>query len=465
MLDDHGMIPSYFAILSKSFSFALLIVFALYILAYISWIDLGYALSSSKNTNNIELEENLEIIDTIPFNNTSLSSIVVDTLRNLVYVSANPVYPYDNTTFSCTEEEKKENNSDSLPTILNSISACSAIYVIDGDSGQIKNIIRLRPGELIRDIDINPHSGKIYAAGEYNYLGNDSYADVDGRTIQYEDDVVYIIDEAAGPPTGNEITRIKLYGEVDDGKEGDMSSIAVDTHTNTIYAGIRYFMGGREGVFVIYDSNDTIDGSNNININNNNTIKISNLEFIPLGETGPDQIIVGNNTTTTTITNTVYASLKYDDFIALIDGSNKTVKKQVILQDPRAMSLNPTNNLLYVASGDSYWFNIINTTTNEVIAANKQISYPIASVTNNITGKVYVVECHRCNVFDLINGSSIYELFSNGSTVTWRTYEDIDIEENGLAINPFTNRLYAIGNDIQSGRSNLYVIDISSSSQ
>jgi len=125
------------------------------------------------------------------------------------------------------------------------------------------------------------------------------------------------------------------------------------------------------------------------------------------------------------------------------------------------MSFNPTNNLLYVASGDSYWFNVIDTTTNEVIAANKQISYPIASVTNKITGKVYVVECRQCNIFDLTNGNSIYELFSNGSAITWKTYENIDIEENGLAINPFTNRLYAIGTDVQSGRSNLYVIDIS----
>jgi hypothetical protein len=451
------MIYGYFIILRKSFSFAfVLIVFALYILAYISWIELGYTLSSSNNTNSIELEGNLEIINTIPFNNASLSSVVVDTLSNLVYVSANPSYPYDNTTFFCREE----NNGDSLP-ILNSISVCSAIYVIDGDSGQTNDIIRMRPGELIRDIDINPHLGKIYAAGEYDYLENDSYAD-GGEPIQYEDDVVYMIDDAASS-TGNEITRIRLYGEVDDGKEGDMSSIAVDTQTNTIYAGIRYFMGGREGVFVIYDSNNNnnvIDSSSSTN-----TINMSNLEFIPLGETGPDQIIVSNNITTTTAANIIYASLKYDDFIALIDGSNKTVKEQIILQDPRAMSLNPTNNLLYVASGDSYWFNVIDTTTNEVIAANKQISYPIASVTNNMTGKVYVVECHQCNVFDLTNGSSIYELFSNGSTVTWRTYEDIDIEENGLAINPFTNRLYAIGTDVQSGRSNLYVMDISSQSQ
>lgn len=37
---------------------------------------------------------------------------------------------------------------------------------------------------------------------------------------------------------------LALYGEMEEGKEGDMSDIAVDTTTNTIYAGIRYFLRG-----------------------------------------------------------------------------------------------------------------------------------------------------------------------------------------------------------------------------
>ena len=52
-------------------------------------------------------------------------------------------------------------------------------------------------------------------------------------------------------------------------------------------------------------------------------------------------------------TNTVSASLNNNDFIAITDGTNKTLKEQKILQEPIGMSLNLTNNLLYVASGDS----------------------------------------------------------------------------------------------------------------
>jgi DNA-binding beta-propeller fold protein YncE len=138
------------------------------------------------------------------------------------------------------------------------------------------------------------------------------------------------------------------------------------------------------------------------------------------------------------------------------------IKEEIILQNPRAMSINPSKGLLYVASGDSFWFNVMDMRTNKVIAANTQISYPIASVVNNITGRVFVAECHDCDNFDFTNGTSIYELDSNGTTITWNTYENINIEKNGLAINPFTGKLYARGTDSKSETSNLYIIDISS---
>ncbi|MGH9953349.1 MAG: hypothetical protein ACRD5J_17155 [Nitrososphaeraceae archaeon] len=59
-------------------------------------------------------------------------------------------------------------------------------------------------------------------------------------------------------------------------------------------------------------------------------------------------------------TDTIYVSLKNDNFVAIIDGSTSTISEEVILEKPRAMSLNPANGLYYVASGDSHWFNVIN---------------------------------------------------------------------------------------------------------
>jgi DNA-binding beta-propeller fold protein YncE len=85
-----------------------------------------------------EEDENLEISRVIPFNNTTPSSIAVDPLRNLVYVSVNPGYPYNYTLSLCAEE-----NAASSFVIPTSISACSAIYVLDGNSSLVYDIIRL----------------------------------------------------------------------------------------------------------------------------------------------------------------------------------------------------------------------------------------------------------------------------------------------------------------------------------
>lgn len=72
--------------------------------------------------------------------------------------------------------------------------------------------------------------------------------------IQYEDDVVYVINgtKVTSPHTitANNIQRIRLYGELEEGKEGDMSSIALDSNTNMVYASIRYFQGGAMATIV-----------------------------------------------------------------------------------------------------------------------------------------------------------------------------------------------------------------------
>jgi hypothetical protein len=410
--------------------------------------------------------ENLEIIKVIPFNGTIPSSVTVDPISNLVYISVRPDYSANYLSQACTGESNV-----TFKNVSDSSSTCSVIYVLDGQTEQIIDLIRLGPGEQVHDIGIDHSVGKIYAIGEYNYQANDSEGN--GEQIPYEDDVVYIINNINHSNSNKDYTRsysanaaterIILYGEIQEGKEGDMSDIAVDINTNsntktnsnatTIYAGIRYYQGGREGIFIIPDANQIDSKLSGVNSGNNLSYAI---KFVPLGSTGPEQILVNDQM------NTIYALFEYDDFIAIVDGSTNSIKEKIILQNPRAMSINPSRGLLYVASGDSFWFNIIDMNTNKVVGVNTQISYPIASVVDNITGKVYVAECLDCDDFNFTNGTSIYELNSNGSTITWNTYENISIEENGLAIDPFTSKLYAIGTDTKSGTSNLYTIDVSS---
>jgi hypothetical protein len=54
-----------------------------------------------------------------------------------------------------------------------------------------------------------------------------------------------------------------------------------------------------------------------------------------------------------------------------------------------------------------------------------------------------------------------HDLNVDGLTIHWENYENIDMEENELAINPITSKLYALGTDIQTKKPSLYIIDIS----
>ena len=337
---------------------------------------LGYATSASSlySHNTISsfdnmIEENLEVIKVIPFNGTIPSSITVDPISDLLYVAVKPDYSANYLTQSCSGESNVTSKN-----VSDSSSTCSIIYVLDGETDQIIDVIRLGPGEKIHDIDIDPNVGRIYATGEYNYRAN--HSEGNGEQIQYEDDVVYIISNINYTNSNKNYTRsysanasinterITLYGEIEEGKEGDMSDVAVDSisinnintntiinnnsnsnnsnNTNTIYAGIRYYQGGRAGLFIIPDDNQ-IDSKPSGDNNKNN---LSNaIKFIPFENTGPEQILVNDQM------NSIYVLLEYDDFIAIIDGLTNEIKEKIIFQNPRAMSINPSKGLLYVASG------------------------------------------------------------------------------------------------------------------
>jgi hypothetical protein len=218
-----------------------LLIFAV-VLSLLSFNYTNTVISTSQSLYDSVIDsEDVGLIKSIPSDNTILSSLTIDPILDLVYISGMPD--------SCLKDNMNPNNVSSFEL------PCSTIYIVNGSTGQINNSIRLRPGEIIHDMTINPHSGKIYAAGEYNYRDNNT------EPVQYEDDVVFIInqtdysnnttnDNSSQNINSYNIKRIRLYGEEEEGKEGDMSSIAVDTHTNKIYAGIRYFQGGREGYFL-----------------------------------------------------------------------------------------------------------------------------------------------------------------------------------------------------------------------
>lgn len=415
----------------------------------------------------------LDILESIQFNNGVPISLLSDPGMGKVYVAVNPV----NFTSPppCIDGSNSESNFN-----FTALTSCSAIYVVDSASYELDGVIPLRQGEQITDMSLDPATGRIYAVGEYNYAvsSNDTHEDV-----LYEDDVVYMISYSsrqsnasniAGGFFAANITRVTLYGETEEGKEGDAKAIAFDNTTRTIYAGLVYFEGGKEGLYLVparlnpgsYQIIERLaDGVQSQNYGgdteivgySNNSDDDNNVVFVPFNGSGPGMIVLDE------VNRLIYASDREGNFIAVVNASSRSgeILENIILQSPRAMSVSSKNSYLYVGSGDSYWFNIINTPSNKVVSANDQMVYPISSSVNIKTGDVYVIDCNYCEGRD---GSSIYLLKSDGSTINSGYYENINFNSN-LAVDPMAEKLYVIGTDPQTDASFLYVINIASITQ
>jgi DNA-binding beta-propeller fold protein YncE len=446
--------------------------------------DSGNDTSIGTNTSNFRFSEiefsnfanksgadNLDILKSVHFKDGTPASVISDPLTDMIYVAVNPT---NSTSSFCLDRES------TISSNLTSSLSCSTIYVLDGRSDKVAGVIRLSQGEQISSMDLDPIGGTLYAVGEYNYfpISNSSSEEL------YEDDVLYKIsnssDHTPTIPKINSssefvtynISKISLYGETEEGKEGDARAVKADSTSNTIFVGLVYFEGGKQGIFMIPENftNNSFEliqrngvashhGEDGTAYDNISRSQEDYVIYLPFAGSGPDRIVLDERT------QLVYASDREGNLIAVINGSdsNGELLDKIILKSPRALSINALNNFLYVASGEGHWFNIIDTKTNKVIAANTEISYPIASAANSMTGKVYVADCLLCDEFEFTNGTSIYELDNNGTTVDLKTFEDIDMNGNELTINHSTNELYMIGTDMRSGLPNLYIINISSS--
>src|SRR5215510_13155535 len=102
------------------------------------------------------------------------------------------------------------------------------VYVIDTNKNQISDTIKIGDAkrDFLRDIAVDPASGTLYVTGEYRIVKSG---------IVYEYDSAYLIN-----PKTKVYKRISLYSEPEEGKEGDLSGIAVDEKANKVYVGSLY---------------------------------------------------------------------------------------------------------------------------------------------------------------------------------------------------------------------------------
>jgi hypothetical protein len=113
------------------------------------------------------------------------------------------------------------------------------IYVVDTTADKLVDTINIGNPihDFLRDITVDTNSGMIYATGEYRE---------EDAEVTYENDSIYFID-----PKTKEYNRISVYYESEEGKEGDLSEIAVDSAAKLAYVGSLYPEGGMPGLYVV----------------------------------------------------------------------------------------------------------------------------------------------------------------------------------------------------------------------
>ena len=122
------------------------------------------------------------------------------------------------------------NNSKRLQNTVSVLNTTSDNIVDSFRVGDSKN-------DFLKKIIFNNGTNTLYGIGEHRILQNGSL---------YEYDSLYKID-----PRTHAFKRISLYSEQEEGKEGDLSGIALDPQTNTIYVGSLYPEGGSPGLYII----------------------------------------------------------------------------------------------------------------------------------------------------------------------------------------------------------------------
>ena len=188
------------------------------------------------------------------------------------------------------------------------------IYVINSNENKVVDTIKVGSAnhDFLRDVAIDSNSGMIYATGEYR---------IEESGVTYENDSIYFID-----PKTKQSDRISVYGEPEEGKEGDLSKIAVDPSLKLIYVGSLYPEGGNPGLYVVDPAkNDVI------------TMK-DKWEF------GASEVLVDS------ITHQIIVTAKYDNLVSLMNASTREISKNVSIVDPVATTWDPEGSI-YVATG------------------------------------------------------------------------------------------------------------------
>jgi hypothetical protein len=289
------------------------------------------------------------------------------------------------------------------------------IYVIDSNENNVVDIINIgNPNnDFLRDVAVDTNSGMIYATGEYR---------LEKSGLTYENDSIYFIE-----PKTKEYERISVYYEPEEGKEGDLSEIAVDSEAKLVYVGSLYPEGGMPGLYVV------------------DPVKKHVLSMIDKWESGVSEVLVDSKS------HEVVATAKYDNLLSLLDGSTREISKNVTIEDPVATSWDPGSPVINVATGSGN-ISMINPISGEV--RNNFVGMSLQDLSFNPYSKLlYITSVNKTvqlasNSYDPIGKLMAMNPITGVAKDVYQSYFGL----SKLISNPSSGTVYVLGYDDENSR-------------
>ena len=343
---------------------------------------------------------NLTLLATLSFPNQVPISVVSDNNNNIVY--------------SVTKTNLSESSN------LTEFDTGDILYAFNNTSYELVGKLRLQKGQQIIEMVSNPVSSEIFGIGVENYVN---------ASKKMANDTLYIFRPEVGQPGSLKIVeKLVLSSGPYYNKEGGLSGIALDPLRNKVYVAMKYYMGGYNGIFQISKDDRGYHKSS-----------------FEMKKNGPRELVINSNT------GLLYTADPVRNEVTVINATIGTMLERIILDDPRAMAVDPELNKLYLATQKNNWFNIIDLSTNKVISAVTGIKSASWSAVDTNSSKAYVVDSNEGKGYFNGEDSFLYELDGISNKMT-DDYIILDALLHKVSINEHTGVLYAIGSNSKDVR-------------
>jgi YVTN family beta-propeller protein len=301
--------------------------------------------------------------------------------------------------------------------------ASNNVSVIDGASN---STVTLAVGNLPLAVAINPVTSSVYVANS----GDSTVSVISDKQTTPSVSTVNTKSQPFDVAINSETNKIYVTNF------GANSVTVIDGDSNTTET---VAVGGKPGKIAINKVTNKIYVVNQGDISQpGNTVTV--IDGISRSTTSVRVGLFPFGVAVNPVTNKIYVTSSSDNTVTVIDGTNNSTSVITGLRGANTVAVNPLTNKIYVTDGlftTSSEVSVIDGATNAVLKVAMPNSFrPNLILVDTATNKIYFTAAS-------VSGNS--NVVIDGATNLPTTFPKEGSEQNGIALNPVTNRIYVLG--------------------